>query len=141
MNKKLLETYALSVCFVSMGCLSIFSGIFLYAIVEISFSDEMNQSRMYYPPQFYNQGTVNIHPIVPPIAGQQLPPIPEQKESAMNSGEINTLISENSARNIAVERDYMKSESIMSMVKSAIVVLISSIVFAFHWRIAKRART
>jgi len=141
MNKKLLETYALSVCFVSMGCLSIFSGIFLYSIVEVSFPEEMNPSRMHYPPQFYNQGTVNIHPTVPLVAGQRLPPMPAQQESAINADEINTLINENRTQRIAIERGHIKSESIMSMVRSAIVVLISSIVFAFHWRIAKSART
>jgi len=123
-----------------MGCLSIFGGIFLYSVVEIFFPEEMNSPRMHYPPQLYNQGAVNIHPTVPPIAGQRLPPSYEKEQSEIDVGEINTQASKNIRQDIEVANSYMKSQSIMSMVRSAIVVLISSLVFAFHWRIAKRAR-
>ncbi len=140
MNKKLLETYALSVCFVSMGCLSIFSGMFLYKVVEVSFPSTMNSSRMYYPPQLSRHGVMNINPEIAIVAGQPLAP-PPVREVIGSDDERNKLMQENNKRNLEMAKKRMKAESIMSMVRSFIIVLIASVVFVFHWRIAKRART
>ena len=139
MNKKLLEIYALSVCFVSMGCLSIFSGMFLYNAIEISFPSTMNSSRMYYPPQFSSHGVMNINPEIPIVAGQPLPP-PPVRETIGSDDERNKLIQEKNKRNLEMVKKRIKAESIMSMVRSFIIVLIASVVFVSHWRIAKRAR-
>ena len=122
MNKKLLETYALSVCFVSMGCLSIFSGMFLYKVVEVSFPSTMNSSRMHYPPQFSSHGVMNINPETPIVAGQPLPP-PPVRETIGSDDEKNKLIQENNKRNLEMAKKRMKEESIMSMVRSFIIVL------------------
>ncbi len=140
MNEKLLQIYALSVCFVSMGCLSIFGGIFLYNAVEVSFPSTMNTATMHYPPQFYNHGVMSINPTMPIVAGQPLLPPPVQKIIASDD-ERNKLIQENNKRNLEMAKKRMKTESIMSMVRSFIIVLIASVVFFFHWKIAKRART
>ncbi|MCF6324635.1 MAG: hypothetical protein L3J89_09980 [Gammaproteobacteria bacterium] len=139
MNEKLLQIYALSVSFVSLGCLSIFSGIFLYNAVEVSFPSTMNTQIMHYPPQFSNHGVMNINPVIPIVAGQPLRPPPVQKSIASDD-ERNKLIQENNKRNLEMAGKRMKTESIMSMVRSFIIVLIASVVFFFHWRMAKRAR-
>lgn len=139
MNEKLLQMYALSVCFVSMGCLSIFSGIFLYNAVEVSFPSTMNAPIMHYPPtQFYNHGVTSINPATP-LGGQPLPPPPVQK-TITSDDERDKLIQENNKRNLEMAEQRMRTDSIMSMVRSLIIVLIASVVFFFHWRIAKRAR-
>jgi len=140
MNKKLLEIYALSVCFVAMGCLSIFTGIFLYSVAELSFPSTMNSSRMAYPPQYSSHGVVNIHPVLPIMAGQPLSP-PSVRGVILSDDERNKLIQDNHKRNLEVTEKRMKIESIRSVVRSFIIVLITSVVFFFHWRIAKRART
>ena len=139
MDKKLLEIYALSVCFVSMGCLSIFSGIFLYNVVDVSFPSTMSAARMYYPPELSSHGVMNINPEMPIVAGQPLPP-PPVREAISSEGERHKLIRENNKRNLEAAKKRMKAESTMSMVRSFIIVFIATIVFAFHWRIAKRAR-
>lgn len=137
MNKQLLEGYALSVCFVSVGCLSIFAGIFLYSLVGVSFPSTMNSSRMYYPPPVFSHNGVVTSPI-----------LAEQSLSGISSAEVITDGIENNNQRQASQKQFeeraakqMKTASIMSMVRSAIIVLIASIVFAFHWRIAKQARS
>ncbi len=74
------------------------------------------------------------------MAGQPLPPPPVQKTIASDD-ERNKLIQENNKRNLEMAEKRIKTESIMSMVRSFIIVLIASVVFFFHWRMAKRART
>lgn len=137
MNKQLLEVYALSVCFVSIGCLSIFTGIFLYSLVGISFPSTMNSSRMYHPP-----------PVVIHNGMVTSPLFAEQSLSGISSAEVIANNVENNHPRQASQKQFeelaakqMKIESIMSMVRSAIIVLIASIVFVFHWRIAKQARS
>jgi len=139
MNKKILEIYALSVCFVSMGCLSIFSGIFLYNAVKISFPSTMNSSAMYYPPQFSSHGIININPEIPIVAGQPLPS-PPVRQIVGSDDERGKLIQENNKRNSEMAKKLMKAESIMSLVRSFIIVLIASVVFVSHWSIAKKSR-
>jgi len=136
MNKGLLDVYALSVCFVSMGCLSIFSGILLYSIVEISFPALMKPSLLPYPPSFYSQsGTANA------------PAIPVQLRSDFSinknvkQGEEKSInLVEKQKRFQSVQDEYIKSESIKSIIRSAIIILIASLVFTFHWRLAKQVR-
>jgi len=136
MNKRLLEIYALSVCFVSMGCLSIFFGIFLYSIVEISFPSTMISSSIFYPPPPFSQSGVMTFPAIP---GQPLQVVPLEAIEKNNSDQNKQLQKEKERfQNLAVER--MKAESIMSIIRSLIVVFIASTVFFFHWGIAKQAR-
>lgn len=137
MNKQLLEVYALSVCFVSIGCLSIFTGIFLYSLVGVSFPSTMNSPRMYQPP-----------PVVIHNGMVTSPLFAEQSLSGISSAEVIANNVENNHPRQASQKQFeelaakqMKTESIMSMVRSAIIVLIASIVFVFHWRIAKQARS
>ncbi|MCF6226775.1 MAG: hypothetical protein L3J22_10830 [Xanthomonadales bacterium] len=142
MNEKLLQIYALSVSFVSLGCLSIFSGIFLYNAVKVSFPSTMNTPIMHYPPQFSSHGVMSINPTIPIVAGQPLPPPPPPvQKSIASDDERNKLIQANNKRNLEMAEKRMKTESIMSMLRSFIIVLIASVVFFFHWRMAKRART
>ncbi len=139
MNKSLLEVYGLSVCFVSMGCLCIFSGILLYSLVELAFPSMMNRPGMHYPPQFSSHGVVAIRPDIPPMAGRPLPALSE-RERIKNNDETNRRLEQEQKRNSERAVKYMRAESTMSMVRSVIILLIASIVFAFHWRIAKQAR-
>lgn len=137
MNKRLLEIYALSVCFVSVGCLSIFSGIFLYGLVEISFPSTINSSRMYYPSPIFNQSGIVTTPIFP---GQPLPRI-SRAEAIINNAEENGQLLKKQKQFEKLETERVQAESMLSIARSIIVILIASIVFIFHWRIAKRARS
>jgi len=135
MNRHLLEIYALSVCFVSMSCLSIFFGIFLYNIVEISFPSTMISSRLFYPPPFSQSGVMTF----PATPGQPLHVAPLETIEK-NSPDKNKQLQKEKERFQSLATERMKAESMMSITRSMIVVLIASIVFFFHWRIAKQAR-
>ncbi|MDQ6954043.1 MAG: hypothetical protein Q9M20_01195 [Mariprofundaceae bacterium] len=141
MNNRFLEVYALSVCFVSISCLSIFCGIFLYSLVEISFPSTINSSRLHYPPVF-SQSDIMTAPIFP---DQPLPvqPLPEtaSSEAMESNAKINWQLQEDQKLFEKLETERLKEESIMSIVRSIIVILIASIIFNFHWRIAKQARS
>ncbi len=136
MNKQLLEIYALSVCFVSIGCLSIFTGVFLYSLVAVSFPSTMSPSHMYYPPPVISHNGIVTSPI---FAEQSLSGI-SNAEVIANNVENNHPHQEPQKQFEELAAKRMKRESTMSMVRSSIIVLIASIVFAFHWRIAKHAR-
>ncbi len=136
MSKRILEIYALSVCFVSIGCLSIFGGIFLYTLVEISFPSKMIPSPRHYPPPIFSQNGTMTTPMFP---GQPLPEI-SGPEVAENADEKNRQFQEERKRFEILEVERIRTESNMSIVRSIIIIFIASIVFVFHWRIAKRAR-
>lgn len=127
MNKRLLEVYALSVCFVSIGCLSIFSGIFLYGLVEISFPSAMKPIYLPPPPIFTQSG-----------AGTA-PSLPMQE--IKSNAERNENLIEEQKRFEKKQDERMEAESIKSIVRSIIIVFIASLVFIFHRRIAKDARS
>ncbi len=126
MNKKLLEIYALAICFVCMACLTIFSGILLYNLAKISFPSAMSSPRIYYPP--------------PPLYDPRIMPNPVKEESPLSQQERKQLQLEKIRSFDEQEAKRMHTESIKSIVLAAIVIFIASTVFFFHWQIAKKAR-
>jgi len=137
MNKGLLEVYALSVCFVSMGCLSIFSGIFLYSLAEMSFPTVMKPNYMSYPPSLsYSQGDEGNMPALP----VQVSPRFSVNEAIKTNAEKNKNLEMGQNRLEKLQSERAQSESIKSMVRSIIIIFIALLVFIFHWRIAKEAR-
>jgi len=95
----------------------------------------MNTSRMY-PPSMITQSGIMTAPVFP---GQPLPVVPIN-ESMDNNVYKNKRFQEERERFQKLEFERMHIESMMSIVRSVIIVFISSIVFFFHWRIAKQAR-
>lgn len=136
MSKRLTEVYALAVCFVSMGCLSIFSGIFLYGLVELSFPETLNSPRRYMPPP--------IFPTSPPYGAMRAQGFPGQEISASSSNPKKTTkekkkqFEDEQKQYQEQEAKAMRLESIKSSVRSIIIIFIAVTVFFFHWRIAKK---
>ncbi|MDC9729552.1 MAG: hypothetical protein PSN04_09555 [Methyloprofundus sp.] len=122
MNKKLLEIYGLSVCFISTACLTIFSGILLYSLVEIAFPSFMQE----------------------PVTGLRY--YPAHMPSSQNNNQVETpfIKKDNSDCTTPVQRishtDYTRSLSIKSIIRSLIVIFVTSLVYFIHWRLAKNAR-
>lgn len=133
MNKRIMEIYALSVCFVSVGCLSIFGGILLYSFVELAFPETANSSRMYNQPPIFSQSGLSTVPLFP---GQPLPEIVSNDRSI----EEDQRFEKESKRFEFLERKRLEAESFMSIARSLIAILIASIVFTLHWLIAKKSR-
>lgn len=117
-----------------MVCLSIFSGIFLYALAELSFPSAMTPTR--YPPPFPPQMMG-----APTFPGQGLSVSSGSgKVSAESIEEKNKRLEEDQKRYEEREKEWVRLDSIKSAVRSVIVMLITSLVFFFHWRIAKKVR-
>jgi len=122
-NKQLLEIYGLSICFISTACLTIFSGILLYSVTELAFPQLMQDKPLPYnfpvevevtTPQKSEQG---VNPFLP-------------KEVTNCSQRISSQY----------HLSYARSLAIRSIIRSLIVILVTSLVFFIHWRLAKHAR-
>ena len=89
----------------------------------------MNHSRMLYtPPSVMQHGSINT--AIPPDAIT----LPEEHRNRIQGHHSEQ------ANRTSFAIDSQRTESIMSAVRAIIIILIASIVFIFHWRIAKQAR-
>jgi len=122
-NKQPLEIYGLSVCFISTACLTIFSGILLYSITELAFPQLMQNAPLPYsfpaevevtPPQKSAQG---VNPFI-------------SKKTIDHSQRISSKS----------HLSYARASAIRSIIRSLIAILVTSLVFFIHWRLAKHAR-
>ena len=136
MNKGLLEIYALSVCFVSVGWLSIFGGIFLFSLVELAFPTSRSFPPIHYPPPIYGQQGVGSFPV--PF-NQQLS-IEDQQDSPNNPDTTAQKRIEQQKQFEKIEAERMRMREIKSIIRYIIIIFIASVVFTFHWRMAKQAR-
>jgi len=122
MNKKLLEIYGLSVCFISTACLTIFSGILLYSLVEVAFPSFMQE----------------------PVTGMRYYPT-HITTTQNNDQAVNPFIAEENTDCITATQkiphtEYSRNMIIKSIIRSLIVIFVTSLVFFIHWRLAKHAR-
>ena len=151
MNKALLEIYGLSVCFVCVACLSIFTGIFLYTLVELAFPQHNNDMPMFYPTAISSQGDVFAAEMTVGSGFAQRRYIQSGTNQSAQAAQAKPLslaeqkaLQQKRAAIIKADqqraRERTQSRTIMSLVRSFIVLLIASLVFTVHWQIAKKAR-
>lgn len=151
MNKGLLEIYGLSVCFVCVACLSIFTGIFLYTLVELALPQEPDDIPMFYPATMSSQGDMMATQMrVSPSFGQRHYAQSGTSQGAQETNSKPLSLTQQQAlqqKRAAIikadqqrARQRVQSRTIMSLVRSFIVLLIASLVFITHWQIAKKAR-
>ncbi len=161
MKKTLLETYALAVCFASMICISISSGIVLYDLVEINYPEVTIESYMLemplpppYPMAMHNHGSVTASAVnvdalppealAPPTAtGQNAGQEPVQWGKSLFSDQSVERLSEQEIAEQKQKRveHALKNEADdawRSLIQMFIVLLVSSVVFFIHWRLAKK---
>jgi len=135
MNKSLLEIYALSICFVSIGCMSIFGGVLLFTIAEQFLPVPSEFPPMHYPPPIYMQHGTGVHI----GAENSLPGIANQ--TSENSKKISVdKMAEEQKKYEKIQKERIKNEAIRSTIRYIIIVIVASFVFIFHWRMAKIAR-
>jgi len=135
MNKSLLEIYALSICFVSIGCMSIFGGVLLFTIAEQFLPIPSEFPSMHYPPPMYMQYGTGIQV----GAENPLPRIANQAPE--NNREISAdKIAEEQKKYEKIQKERIKVEAIRSTIRYIIILIVASFVFIFHWRMAKMAR-
>jgi len=123
MNKQLLEIYGLSVCFISTACLTIFSGILLYSLTELAFPQLMQSSPI--PYSFPAETEVTT---------------PQKSEQGVNPFIPKKTIAYSQRISSKSHLSYARASAIRSIIRSLIVILVTSLVFFIHWRLAKHAR-
>ena len=129
MKRNLLEVYALAVCFVTVICFVIASGIGLYSIVGIA-NPEFTLSAWMYERHQSNDAfwQTNAPPFMPGSERENKPRPPEAELTQQRQASYTLAI---------------KSEqrgSLQTLTKAAIVIFIDLIIFGAHWRVARRSR-
>ncbi len=163
MKKTLLETYALAVCFASMVCISISSGIVLYDLVEINYPEVTIESYMLemplpppYPMAMRSHGSVTASAVnvdalpqealaPPAVIGQNAEQEPIQWGKSLFSDQSVERLSEQEIAEQKQKRveHALKNEADdarRSLIRMLIILFVSSFVFLIHWRLAKRCQ-
>ncbi len=129
MKKVILEIYALAVCFAAVICFVIAAGVGLYALVG-TLNPEFTLDSWQYDRHQSNDAFWSSAP--PPIPfdgkGEKRVRPPEPELTRQRSASYQTVIH-------AEQRNRMQT-----LVQVIIILFIDILVFAIHWRIAKKAR-
>ncbi len=122
MKKNMLEVYALAVCFVTVVCAVVASGIGLYALLSIA------------KPEF----------TLPAYQYQRFQTNESFNSSECAEGNKKKLTDEEITKKrisgYAIALKNEQRESVQSFVKVAIVLALDAFVFLLHWRLARRSR-
>jgi len=130
MKKTILEIYALAVCFATIVCFVVALGFLVYDVAQIinpeftlgSYEHEQHASN----DAFWNS---HIMPADPWEDRAKERPRPPEHELTKQREESHRQSLRYEQRNAS-----------QSLVQSTIIILIDSIVFMMHWRVARRAR-
>ncbi|MBV1876513.1 MAG: hypothetical protein KUG79_02610 [Pseudomonadales bacterium] len=131
--------YALAVCFSAMICLTVTSGIVVYDVVQISFPEFTMNAHHYeslQSNQRFRQGTypgmgavmINRAGYPQAMPGSEKPPEP------LTDAQITEL----RIQALAQAVDNSRHNSINSLIRMAIVLMVSGLVFFIHWRLAQK---
>ena len=127
MKKSLLEIYALAVCFATIVCFVISLGVALYSVVEIAnpeFTMNSYQYNRYQSNDAYWLSRVEDY---------------RNKEKEMQRPSEDELTKQRTeGYRLAVISE--KRDGFQGLTKTAIILLINTVVFLIHWRIARRSR-
>jgi len=127
MKTNIFLIYAYLVCFVTLSCGAIFTGIILYDIVEISVPDFMMSEvdkQKYLDEQNY-------------IENKKIQPDDKKNTHEIYSDEEITEIRTWDYKS-AIDRE--RNNAIKSIIQSLIILVIDLVLFFVHWRVAERAR-
>jgi hypothetical protein len=135
-----IRIYALAVCFVSLLCAAITSGFALYNLISLvapsatiepsrvqfySSNEAFLNSPMNYPalgraPVLFNEGITQAQPLNNPYA--------DMSEEEITAARLSRL---------QTELDAHAGRARLSILRQGIIILISSLLFFTHWRLAK----
>ncbi|MGD0280142.1 MAG: hypothetical protein ABSC11_12650 [Smithella sp.] len=128
MKKSILEIYALAICFATIVCLLIFSGLAIQNAIRIIYPEFTIGSNEYNRHQnndaFWGKGVVHTNA----VTKQEITRPPEQ--------ELTNQRLESYQQTLKSER----RTALQSLTNDTIVIILSIIFFIVHWRIARRAR-
>lgn len=123
MKRSMLEIYALAVCFVTVTCFAIVTGIAIYDVVQIAAPEITLHSGQYERHQSNAAFRNSYHPDPKAIAA-----LPEE--------EITKRRQESYVSTLNAER----RDGWQSLLRMAIIMLIDVVFFVVHWQLAKRVR-
>ena len=129
MKKSILEVYALAVCFVTVVCFVIASGIGLYSIVGIANPEFTLPAWMYERHQSNDAFWQMNAPLPMPGSERETRPRPSEAELTQQRQVSYVLAIKSEQRG-----------SLQTLTKAAIVIFIDLIIFGAHWRVARRSR-
>ena len=128
MKRNPIQTYALTVCFVSLFSGSISLAVGIYDVIQISFPEATNASRA------AQLGVMRRQ--------QELFNRQSQADSTTNADSPTNNLSSfviSSGSIVEPNSGYYVNQAIQSLVFSAIVLVICAGIFFFHWGLAKRS--
>ena len=131
MKKTGLEIYALAVCFVAIVCLVIASGVALYSAVEIAAPQFTMSGYNYNQYQSNDAFWTSCGPGIRSCASGG-----KNRERPTES-ELTNLRNTAFASALATEQ----RDGAQTLLKSAIFLLVATVIFTIHWYLAKRVRS
>ena len=145
MNNGIFKTYALAVCFISLMCGSISTGIMLFNIVKIVAPELTLDSRQY---ELYDQAVaINPRPMSFRPQRSEIASISSNGEPVF-IGESRALTSTPplSEKEIQKKKDERRLHYIerhkfgakQSIIYQVIIIFVSSVLFGTHWRLSKK---
>lgn len=130
MKKTILEIYGLAICFITVICFMVVSGIAIYKLLAVAKPDFTLDSWQYSMHQS-NDAYWSQRSMPPPMAE----PLPKKLERPPEN-ELTRQREDSYRRVLAAEQ----RDSFQTLVKCLIVLLIDAAAFMMHWVIARRAR-
>lgn len=120
MKKSILEIYALVVCFFTLACFVITLGTAIYDIVQITRPD-FTLKKYDYEKYQTNEKFLQFWP--------KDKTIPSDKK-----------VSELRKENFEITLRAESRSGMQDLINAVIIILINSVMFVFHWRLAKKER-
>jgi hypothetical protein len=132
LKKTLLEIYGLAVCFATIVCFVVSLGVALYSVVQIvnpEFTMNSYEYNRYQSNDAYHLSRCGLSPV---DAYRN-----NEKEMQRPSEEELTKQRQEGYRSAKISE---KRDGFQSLTKTAIIILINTVVFLIHWGIARRSR-
>ena len=141
MSQTLIRIYALLVCFVTVVCITITTGIALYQIVKI-----INPELTMNPYQYQHLLTDAAYRRAHPPTGHMIPPAHVTGQGSLAKAQPDAPAGDTSEQRMTEIRKnelaaLIESErkfSIASLIRLSIVLLVTCPLFYVHWRLARR---
>ncbi len=146
---KTLRFYLLAVCFVAMVCATVTTGMAIYALVKITapeltlnaWSYSAHQSLENFRQSQFNPDNRSQAQVFAPVSGSALalpPPATQTTGKPTLSDEQLELKRQQSYQQILASH---QRSALQDLVRLGIVLLVSSVLFFTHWRMANRLET
>jgi len=132
MRKTILEIYALLVCFVTLLCFAITSGVMLYNLVGVINPEFSMSSHEYKRFSSNDKFWENVKPSCNEYSQAGC------GDTGKRPSEPDLTKNREEAKALAIELE--SRSSLQSVIKSLIVVIINLLIFIPHWIIGRRAR-